>query len=106
MHADESFDFLAADLLAAAIDVVAQPPLVEGVIGLALDHAGGHHVAGAVKAVAGKCALVGVRRIEEPAQARRAAEAQFAGFAEPHLLSEPSSSSRISSCAQPERTWV
>src|ERR1700730_19360867 len=102
MHADESFDFLAADLLATTHDVVSQPPLVEGVIGLALDHAGGHHVAGAVKAVAGKCALVGVRRIEEPAQARRAAEAQFAGFAEPHLLSEPTSTSRICCLADPE----
>src|SRR5207253_7949845 len=57
MAADEGLHFLAADLLAAAIDVVAGAAL-EGVTNLAFDHVGAHHVARAEEAVGGEAHAV------------------------------------------------
>src|SRR5439155_10470478 len=58
MHADERLDLLAADLLAATIDVVAQATF-ERVIRAAVDHMRRHHVARAVEAVTGERVAIG-----------------------------------------------
>ena len=70
-------DLLAADLLAAAIDVVAQTPL-EGEAAHAFDDPRRHHVAGAHESIGGHRLRRGFRRLVVAAQARWPAKTQLA----------------------------
>src|SRR5690606_4330114 len=76
MFADKLLDFLAADFLAAPVDVVAQAAF-KAVIRFALNSVGGHDIAGAHESIRSKCGAVGFGRFKVTPQRRGATKTQL-----------------------------